>query len=79
MSRKLRASASSGDFATGSAQNDSFSTEYNVRFYDMVTWTHGRHMIKSARARRTSTAAPSTTTPTRWALIPSALHWLPMA
>ena len=35
-----------GDFSSGSAQNDSLSTEYNVRVYDMMTWTHGRHFIK---------------------------------
>ncbi len=35
-----------GDFLSGSAQNDAFSTEYNLRVYDMVTWTRGRHMVK---------------------------------
>jgi hypothetical protein len=35
-----------GDFLTGSAQNDAFSSEYNLRLYDMVTWTRGRHMVK---------------------------------
>jgi hypothetical protein len=35
-----------GNFTTGSAQNDSFSTEYNARLYDMITWTHGKHMVK---------------------------------
>ena len=35
-----------GDFTGGSAQNDSFQTEYNFRIFDMVTWTHGRHMVK---------------------------------
>jgi hypothetical protein len=35
-----------GNFLSGSAQNDSFGTEYNFRIYDMVTWTRGRHMIK---------------------------------
>ena len=37
----------SGDFVSGSAQNDSFSTEYNFRLYDMVTWTHGRNLVKA--------------------------------
>lgn len=36
-----------GDFVSGSAQNDSFSTEYNVRLYDMMTWTHGRNLVKA--------------------------------
>jgi hypothetical protein len=36
----------SGDFTSGSAQNDSLGTEYNVRFNDMVTWTHGRHLVR---------------------------------
>ena len=36
----------SGDFASGSAQNDSFGTEYNARLSEMVTWTHGRHLVK---------------------------------
>ncbi|MGA2047012.1 MAG: TonB-dependent receptor [Terracidiphilus sp.] len=35
-----------GDFLSGSAQADSLGTEYNVRVYDMLTWTRGRHMIK---------------------------------
>jgi hypothetical protein len=35
-----------GDFLAGSAQNDSFGTEYNFRVYDMATWTRGRHLIK---------------------------------
>ena len=35
-----------GDFLAGSAQSDAFSTEYNARFTDMVTWTHGKHFIK---------------------------------
>jgi len=35
-----------GDFVSGSAQADSFGTEYNARFYDMMTWTKGRNMIK---------------------------------
>ncbi|MGD0890610.1 MAG: TonB-dependent receptor [Terracidiphilus sp.] len=36
----------SGDFVSGSAQNDSFGTEYNFRLYDMVTWTRGRNLVK---------------------------------
>ncbi|HWG20649.1 MAG TPA: TonB-dependent receptor [Terracidiphilus sp.] len=35
-----------GDFASGSAQNDALSTEYNFRLYDMVSWTRGRHFVK---------------------------------
>jgi hypothetical protein len=35
-----------GDFLSGSAQADSFGTEYNFRVYDMVTWTHGRNLVK---------------------------------
>ncbi len=36
----------SGDFSGGSAQADSFGTEYNVRISDIVTWTHGRSLVK---------------------------------
>ncbi len=35
-----------GDFVAGSAQADSLGTEFNVRVYDMMTWTRGRNMIK---------------------------------
>ncbi len=35
-----------GNFSTGSAQNDALSTEYNLRVYDMLSWTRGRHFIK---------------------------------
>jgi len=35
-----------GDFQSGSAQADALGTEYNARFYDMLTWTKGRHTIK---------------------------------
>jgi len=35
-----------GDFSGGSAQNDTVSTDYNVRLYDMVSYTRGRHFIK---------------------------------
>jgi len=37
----------SGDFVGGSAQGDSFGTEYNFRLFDMVTWTRGKHMVKA--------------------------------
>jgi hypothetical protein len=37
----------SGDFVGGSAQNDTTSTEYNARLSDIVTWTHGRHTVKT--------------------------------
>ena len=36
-----------GDFLTGSAQTDSFGSEYNFHFYDMATWTRGRHTMKA--------------------------------
>ena len=36
----------SGDFSGGSAQGDSFNSEYNFRIYDMATWTHGHHLVK---------------------------------
>ena len=35
-----------GFFTTGSAQSDALSTDYNLRIYDMMTWTHGRHFVK---------------------------------
>jgi hypothetical protein len=35
-----------GDFLSGSAQADSLGTEYNARFYDMLTWTRGRNIVK---------------------------------
>ncbi|KAA6464866.1 hypothetical protein DYQ86_02610 [Acidobacteria bacterium AB60] len=35
-----------GYFTTGSSANDSLSTDYNLRIYDNMTWTHGRHFIK---------------------------------
>lgn len=35
-----------GDFVGGSAQNDSVSSENNLRLNDMVTWTHGKHTFK---------------------------------
>ena len=37
----------SGDFVSGSAQSNSFGTEYNFHFYDMATWTRGKHMIRA--------------------------------
>jgi hypothetical protein len=36
----------SGYFSGGSAQGDYLSTEYNLRFTDIVTWIRGRHTIK---------------------------------
>jgi hypothetical protein len=36
----------SGDFTGGSAQTDSWGTEYNFRISDMVTWTRGRNLVK---------------------------------
>jgi hypothetical protein len=36
----------SGDFAGGSGQNDSVSSEFNFRLNDTVTYIHGRHTIK---------------------------------
>lgn len=36
-----------GYFVGGSAQNDSLSTENNLRLNDMVTWTYGRHTVKA--------------------------------
>src|SRR5580698_1813848 len=36
-----------GDFVGGSAQSDSLGTEYNFRLSDMVTWTHGKHLVKA--------------------------------
>jgi hypothetical protein len=35
-----------GNFASGSAQNDALSTDYNLRLFDVVSWTHGRHFVK---------------------------------
>ncbi|MGB6745553.1 MAG: TonB-dependent receptor [Terracidiphilus sp.] len=35
-----------GEFVGGSAQADSFGTEYNARLSDIVTWTHGRNLVK---------------------------------
>lgn len=35
-----------GDYVGGSAQNDHTSTEYNLRANEMVTWTHGRNLVK---------------------------------
>jgi len=36
-----------GDFVGGSAQADSFGSEYNARIYDMMTWNHGRNLVKA--------------------------------
>jgi len=35
-----------GDFIGGSAQSDSFATEYNARLSDVATWVHGRNLVK---------------------------------
>jgi len=35
-----------GYFTTGSSANDALSTDYNLRIYDSMTWTHGRHYVK---------------------------------
>lgn len=35
----------SGDFSGGSAQADSFSSEYNARLSDIMTWTRGNHLV----------------------------------
>ncbi|HEY1647328.1 MAG TPA: carboxypeptidase regulatory-like domain-containing protein [Terracidiphilus sp.] len=36
----------SGDFTGGSAQADSLATEYNARLSEIVTWMHGRNLVK---------------------------------
>jgi hypothetical protein len=35
-----------GHFTGGSAQSDSLATEYNARLSDIVTWVHGRNLVK---------------------------------
>src|SRR6202034_244555 len=35
-----------GYFTGGSGQNNSQYTGYNFRFYDMASWTHGKHFVK---------------------------------
>ncbi len=35
-----------GYFTTGSSANDALSTDYNLRIYDSMTWTHGKHFVK---------------------------------
>jgi hypothetical protein len=35
-----------GDFLGGSAQADALSTELNGRLFEMLSWTHGRHLIR---------------------------------
>jgi hypothetical protein len=35
-----------GYFTSGSAANDALSTDYNLRIFDTMTWTHGRHFVK---------------------------------
>ncbi len=37
----------SGDFIGGSAENDSYATEANLGIDDLLTWTHGRHLVKT--------------------------------
>ncbi len=39
-----------GYFTGGSAQNDSLGTDYNLRLFDMATWTRGRHLVKAGIA-----------------------------
>jgi hypothetical protein len=36
-----------GNFVSGSAQADSFATEYNFRLSDVLSWTRGRHLVKT--------------------------------
>ena len=55
-----------GFFNGGSAQNDSFATENNFRVSDMVTWTHGQHLVTFGIGIPHWPAAPMTTTPTPW-------------
>ena len=35
-----------GDYVGGSAQTDETSSEYNLRANEMVTWTHGKNLVK---------------------------------
>lgn len=35
-----------GNYVGGSAQNDQLTTEYNLRANEMVTWTHGKNLVK---------------------------------
>ncbi len=35
-----------GDYTGGSAQNDQVSSEYNLRANEMITWTHGKNLMK---------------------------------
>jgi hypothetical protein len=35
-----------GNFVSGSAQSNSFGTEYNFRLSDVLSWTRGRHLLK---------------------------------
>ncbi|MGA7339923.1 MAG: TonB-dependent receptor [Terracidiphilus sp.] len=35
-----------GDFLGGSAQDDFLTTEYNARLSEIVTWAHGRNLVK---------------------------------
>jgi Carboxypeptidase regulatory-like domain/TonB dependent receptor-like, beta-barrel len=36
-----------GDFAGGSAQADALATEYNARLSDILSWMHGRNLVKA--------------------------------
>ncbi|HSY03818.1 MAG TPA: TonB-dependent receptor [Acidobacteriaceae bacterium] len=35
-----------GNFIGGSAQDDQVSSEYNLRANEMITWTHGKNLLK---------------------------------
>jgi hypothetical protein len=35
-----------GDYTGGSAQDDQDSSEYNLRANEMITWTHGKNLLK---------------------------------
>jgi hypothetical protein len=37
----------SGDYTGGSAQSDTYNTNYNFRLFDMVSWTRGRNYVKA--------------------------------
>ena len=37
----------SGYFTSGSAQADALGSENNLRLFDMVTWTRGKHLVKA--------------------------------
>ncbi len=44
--RRRRASACPATFSPAPRRADSFGTEYNFRLSDVVTWTHGRNLVK---------------------------------